>query len=115
MAERAVPPPSTPRHANGVTVYETGPPRSVRRYLLALLVIAGLLSLVAVPIGWWLAGWPGSLAGAGLAVLVFSLPTGKLSARSGFPRTGRRVSVALAPVAGARISNRCDHRRSGSR
>jgi hypothetical protein len=40
-------------------------------------VIAGLLSLVAVPIGWWLAGWPGSLAGAGLAVLVFLVADGQ--------------------------------------
>ena len=59
-----------------MTVYRIGPARSAGRFVLALLVVSGFLSLVAVPVGWWLAGWTGALTGLGLSVLFFVVADG---------------------------------------
>jgi len=75
-ADRDSQPNVTPRKQDGVTVYRVSPPRSAGRFVLALLVVSGFLSLVAVPVGWWLAGWTGALAGLGLSVLFFIVADG---------------------------------------
>jgi hypothetical protein len=57
-------------------VYRIIPERSARHYLLGLLVVAGFLSLFAVPIGWWIGGLAGAILGFALSVLVFVLADG---------------------------------------
>jgi hypothetical protein len=53
--------------------YRAGPDLTPTRTVLALLAVTLFVSLIAVPIGWWAAGWVGALAGIGLGVLVFLL------------------------------------------
>src|SRR5688572_6511408 len=64
------------QHQDGVTVYPIYPTRSPNTFLLALAVVAGFLSLVAVPVGWWLGGGIGALTGVALSVAIFVLADG---------------------------------------
>ena len=50
--------------------YHISPVRSARDFLLSLLIGAGLLSAIALPVGLLLGGWTGAIFGVALAVLL---------------------------------------------